>query len=243
MPYLLVGALNVVTNIAYLISADLTFRRRIYSAAAWFILVPIISAFYHACANLDLCFGVEPILWQRLDHTSANIAIAQAFLIVANYDMLKHKDARLERPDKASMYHTRAVAKKYKYILIKSRFADFANAFYTAMVILAAQLTFRTPWEYVIVFATGIFIVLASYTLNWRLKVIGLQRRFRWKALALAAAFGAASGILFFLPDDLSDDLHPVWHLTSGYAAALIIYGTTRHLRVFTLSSLLSRAA
>ena len=239
---LLVGALNIVTNIAYLISADLTFQRRIYAAAAWFIIVPLISAFYHACANLDICFGIEPVLLQRLDHTAANIAVAQSFLILANYDLLRQSDARLERPDKASIYHARAMSKKYKYVLVKTRFADFASAFYTAMVILATQIAFQTPWEFVIVFATGTAIVTLSYTLHWRLKILGFRKRFIWKPLVLAALLGAISGVLFFLPDETSDLLHPLWHLTSAYSAALIIYGTTRHLRVFSLSSLISRA-
>ena len=232
---MIIGIMNVVTNIAYLISAWMSFRRRIYDLFAWYVGVFVASSLHHLCKDIGVCIVSSPEHLQILDHILAHIAISRTFLIISNYDLVRVNEKYLNPPN-STLYHTRAMAYSYKYVLVKTRFSDLASAFYTAVVIFSSLTAFATPTEYLTVILTGIALVIMSYCIH----ILGLRKRFLWKSMLMALVLISISAILYTLPEHESNLLHPTWHLTSAYAAAFVLLGATQHMRIFPTMTLLS---
>ena len=239
----IVGLLNVLTNVFYLGTAYITFVRRLYTIFSWFIAVFVASSIYHMCAGIGVCFGAELAVLRRVDHIMANIAITRAFLLIANYDLLKRDDMNRYRPENTSAFHSRATPHSDNDVLLKTRYADLVAALYTAVAIYASLAFFDTFAEHMIVVGTGVAILLVTYVVHWKVKVHSIRHRFSWKAMGLAFMFSSISVFLFIADLPPTIQTHPLWHVTSATASVFLVYGSTQHMRVFSAIELLQRFA
>ncbi len=232
------GALNVLTNLAYLLPAYLAFTRRLFAAFGWFIAAFLVSTIFHLCAGTGICDEDTVSQLRHVDHIVAYIAVAQAILIIANYDLVPRSRIGRHAIPGASVDHTRAVALDDQYVLVKNKFSDVAAAIYVATIIVASTVWFDTPWEYLIIISLGVVIVALSYALHWREKRVGLKLRFLWPVMAAALLSAILAAVVFLQPDPSGRYVHPLWHLQSAVTATLLVLGSTAHLRVFALSDL-----
>lgn len=240
---LALSILNVTTNGFFVIAAVVIFTLRLYSLSSALFISSIASILYHGCKGFGgslLCLGGTVSELRIVDHIAANFVIAKTFLYVSTYDVISIRQYQREI-SRHGHRHTPVSTWIDDHVIVKSRFSDLIEIFYLLLIILVALLAIDTFLEYALVIGTGCLINLVSYLLHSRMKRKNMHYRFSWVFIVASYVGFGIAGLLFFLPDAIGADLHPVWHAAGGISTVLFIAGTTRHLKVYTISDLLRR--
>jgi hypothetical protein len=216
-------ALQLLSNVGYILPALRCYRLRAYRFMTYFIVVALASELHHLCFDGHLCPARVGRASESVDITAALFAGAMSLLFTVAYDPVKVQIDR-QLPDSTQRIrvhyyrfqdHTYSQVVEILYLFLTLYLVLFFGGGLLTIGLLVALL---------------LALILLNIALYWRFKVRTWRRRYNFHKLGIGALLAFLGSSIFGGQLLFGRLLHPVWHILTALSADLLIAGASGHI-------------